>query len=116
MHGVHIAWYGMIELKRCAECHMTLNAVASVCPTCLSKNAEPFQAPSEGRVISWTTIRRAPAGYGTAAPYHVLVVELASDIRITGRLISESSPPTVGARVRSAGHESGCELFVVVQT
>lgn len=47
------------------------------------------------------------------APYDVVVVELAPGIRVTGRLVAESPPPTMGAHVKSVGHEDGCELFIV---
>ena len=47
------------------------------------------------------------------APYDVLVVELAPGIKVTGRLVAESPPPTMGALVKSVGHEDGCDLFVV---
>ena len=103
----------MIARMRCVQCQNTLSASATVCPACLSKGAESFSLPSDGRLLSWTTIRRAPAGYPVVAPYDVVVVELAPGIRVTGRLVAESPPPTMGAPVKSVGHEDGCELFIV---
>lgn len=103
----------MIGRMRCAECQTTLSPSATVCPTCLSKDAEQFRLPSKGRILSWTTIRRAPAGYPVTAPYNVVVVELLPGINITGRLAAQSPPPMMGAPVKSVGQEHGCELFEV---
>ena len=103
----------MIARMRCVQCQTTLSASATICPACLSKDTESFSLPSDGRLLSWTTIRRAPAGYPVVAPYDVVVVELAPGIRVTGRLVAESPPPTMGAHVKSVGHEDGCELFIV---
>jgi uncharacterized OB-fold protein len=102
-----------MTMQRCTNCKTTLTEVAVVCVNCLSREFENFEAPTGGRLVSWTTIRRAPAGYCAAAPYDVVVVDLAPTIRVTGRLAPDSLPPSMGASVHQVGEENGCRLFVV---
>ena len=91
-----------MTMQRCTNCKTTLTAAAVVCVNCLSREFENFDVPTEGHLVSWTTIRRAPAGYSATAPYNVVVVDLAPSIRVTGRLAPESPPPLYG-RVSSSG-------------
>jgi uncharacterized OB-fold protein len=69
--------------------------------------------PAEGRLVSWTTIRRAPAGYSASAPYDVVIVDLAPGVRVTGRLAAHSPPPRLDATVRRVGEDGACALFAV---
>ena len=102
-----------MTMQRCTNCKTTLTAAAVVCVNCLSREFENFEVPTEGHLVSWTTIRRAPAGYSATAPYNVVVVDLAPSIRVTGRLVPESPPPSMGGLVHQVGEENGCRLFVV---
>jgi uncharacterized OB-fold protein len=101
-----------MRLRRCARCHASLTPVSTVCPACLSRDAEMVDAPAEGRLVSWTTIRRAPAGYPVTAPYDVVVVDLPG-ARVTGRLAPDSPPPRMDARVRPVGEDGTCVIFAV---
>jgi uncharacterized OB-fold protein len=56
-----------------------------------------------GSLITWTLIRRPPAGILLPAPYAVAVVELAEGIRITARLASYEPEPALGSAVRVTG-------------
>lgn len=102
-----------MDLRRCARCHAGVTPASVVCPACLSRDFEAVAMPPQGRLVSWTTIRRAPAGYPAAAPYDVVVVDLAPGVRITGRLAAGSAPPRMDALVRPVAQEGACTLFEV---
>jgi uncharacterized OB-fold protein len=116
LHGVDPARGAMMLMRRCALCRESLTPVATVCPSCLSREVETTEMPSQGRLVTWTTIRRAPAGYPVAAPYDVVVVDLASGGRVTGRLATDSPPPSMDATVRLVGEEGACAIFAVETT
>ncbi len=102
-----------MPLRRCARCHASLTPASVVCPACLSREAETVDMPAQGRLVSWTTIRRAPAGYSATAPYEVVIVDLAPGVRVTGRLAPDSPPPRLDAVVRRFGEDGPCTLFAV---
>jgi uncharacterized OB-fold protein len=102
-----------MDMRRCARCHTTLSTTSVVCPACLSRDFEAFEPPDRGRLVSWTTIRRAPAGYPVTAPYDVVVVELDGGIRVTGRLEQDSATPSMNARVRRVADDALCSVFAV---
>lgn len=102
-----------MALRRCAACHASLTLASVVCPACLSREVETVAMPAQGRLVSWTTIRRAPAGYSATAPYDVVIVDLAPGVRVTGRLAADSPPPRLDAVVRPVGEDGGCTLFAV---
>jgi len=103
-----------MSTRRCIRCHTALTIASVVCPSCLSRDFEIVEAPSHGRLLSWTTIRRAPAGYPVSAPYDVVVVELAPGVRVTGRLSGDSPRPMTNVQVRRVAVEGDCAIFAVV--
>ena len=56
-----------------------------------------------GTLITWTLIRRPPAGIDLPAPYAVAVVELAEGVRITARLARYEPEPALGSPVHVTG-------------
>ncbi len=102
-----------MPMRRCATCHASLTPASVVCPSCLSREFETVDMPAQGRLVSWTTIRRAPAGYTATAPYDVVVVDLGPGVRVTGRLVADSPPPRLDATVRRVGDDGPCPLFAV---
>lgn len=100
-------------MHQCAGCNAVLPPRSEVCPRCLSREVRAVEMPGEGHLTSWTTIRRAPAGYPVAAPYDVVVVDIAPGVRVTGRLAQDSAPPAMGALVRQVAEEGTCPVFAV---
>lgn len=100
-------------MHQCAHCSAVLSPKSEICPKCLSREVRDVEMPGEGRLTSWTTIRRAPAGYPVAAPYDVVVVDIAPGVRVTGRLAQGSAPPARGALVRQVAEEDTCPIFTV---
>jgi uncharacterized OB-fold protein len=102
-----------IELVRCADCGRIDTPARAVCSGCLSAKLEPHCVAGEGAIISWTTIHRAPTRFKDEAPYDVVVVDLDSGVRMTGRLDASSPPPAVGARVRALRSQGPGAVFLV---
>ena len=71
--------------RRCGECHK-LSIESPRCPFCGSERGETLPLSGHGTLVSWTTIRVAPARYAAETPYTVGVVELDEGPRLTARL------------------------------
>jgi uncharacterized OB-fold protein len=53
----------------------------------------------QGVLLSFTTIRRAPAGTHLIPPYHVCIVEMTGGLRVTGVLEFGENEPELGQPV-----------------
>lgn len=100
-------------MHQCARCGAVTTLQAAVCPKCLCSEVKAIALPGQGQLVSWTTIRRAPAGYSVAAPYDVVVVDVGPGVRVTGRLSPQSLPPAMGARVEQVAEDGTCPVFTV---
>ena len=105
-----------MRMQKCARCSHILSLSSVVCPGCLSRSFEVFDLPDLGRLVSWTTIRRAPAGFHMTAPYDVVVVDLAPGVRVTGRLAADSATARLDAPVRIVEMDQGSPVFAVAVT
>lgn len=102
-----------MQMRKCTRCHRILGLRSIVCPGCLSRSFELIDMPDHGRLVTWTTIRRAPAGFHGTAPYDVVVVDIGPGVRITGRLASASLPARMNAPVRMVSMDEGSPVFAV---
>lgn len=101
-------------IYQCAKCQQQYAKVVSVCAKCLCLKLKETEVADEGKLVTWTTIRRAPAGFSVTAPYDVVVVDLICGLRVTGRLDQESIPPRMYARVKRIATEEGSPIFSVM--
>ena len=76
-----------VTVLRCNACGALDPGPRSFCPACHGAGMAAVDVPGTGRLVSWTTIRRAPTAFREQAPYHVAVVDLDAGVRITGRLL-----------------------------
>lgn len=53
------------------------------CPRCGNRGLEKIEVPTEGKVYSYTKIHVAPPEYADLAPYHVVLVQLTDNLRVT---------------------------------
>ena len=100
------------ECQRCLEHYAKPYAV---CSKCLGLDLSEVDVSDEGKLVSWTTIRRAPAGFAVSAPYDVVAVDLAGGLRVTGRLAAQSAAPSMFARVLRTETEDQCPIFNVIE-
>ncbi len=103
-----------MQARQCVACQALVGPRATVCPACLGREHVPVMLPDDGTLVSWTTIRRAPAGFHATAPYDVVVVDVQPGVRVTGRLAEGSPPPRMNAAVRQVGTDGDSPLFAVV--
>lgn len=103
-----------IQMRKCTRCGRISGLGSVVCQGCLSRSFDLIGLPPNGRLVTWTTIRRAPAGFHAAAPYDVAVVELQPGVRVTGRLDSDSPSARMDAPVRVVGIDGDSPVFAVL--
>jgi uncharacterized OB-fold protein len=101
----------MLPMLRCRHCGRVDTPTRSVCSGCLSDQLEPISVPGIGTLASWTTIRRAPTRFRDQAPYDVVVVDLDSGQRVTGRLAHDAPEPVFKQRVSAVKVEGGDTIF-----
>ncbi len=102
-----------LPVLRCARCGQLDLRGRTVCSACLSDQLEAFEIQGQGRVASYTTIRRAPTQFRDRAPYEVVVVDLDAGLRITGRLDPDSQPASMGAQVTLVSASGADTVFTV---
>jgi uncharacterized OB-fold protein len=102
-----------LPMLRCASCGYLDTPSHAVCRACLSTNLQPVEVPAIGRIVSFTTIRRAPSRFRDQAPYHVAVVDLDAGPRVTGRLAAGPPALALGARVCALSAEPTDLLFTI---
>lgn len=108
-----VAEVASIRMQRCAACGRVEVASRTVCSGCLSGKLEPFDVRGVGALVSWTTIRRAPAKFRDDAPYDIAIVDLDNGHRVTGRLAAGQTGMSIGARVRAVRAEGADIVFAL---
>jgi uncharacterized protein len=88
---------GTLVIQRCRTCHRHQFYPTSVCRHCRGRDLD-FVAPSgEARVLSWTTVRRAPsAEFRDELPYVDALVELREGPVLMCRMAAEVPVGTAG--------------------
>lgn len=84
--------------RRCGECGK-VSVEEGRCARCGSERGETFRLSGRGTLVSWTTIRVAPARYAAEAPYTVGVVQLEEGCRVTARVSGEPERFAAGQRL-----------------
>jgi uncharacterized OB-fold protein len=72
----------------CPKCQKTYFPKREYCLQCGENGLEKLEIHNPGRLISFSVIRNAPAGFEGQAPYIVGIVELAPKIRVTAQIIN----------------------------
>ena len=104
-----------IAMVRCVRCKKIDAATVSICSGCLCFDLEAHAIPGVGKVVSWTTIRRAPEQFRDEAPYEICVVDLDSGQRVTGRL-TPTQVMQIGARVGALSTRGSTPVFQIIPT
>lgn len=91
-----------LDARRCLECGK-LSVEEHRCAFCGSERGEHVRLSGRGTLISWTTIRVAPARYAAEAPYTVGVVSLEEGLRLTARVSGDPERFTAGQPVELTG-------------
>ncbi len=89
----------MLAGRRCADCGQLAVDDGQQCPFCGEEGATSVSLSGQGRLLSWTVIRIAPARYAGDVPYAVGLVELDEGGRLTARLTGDAEGWRAGQRV-----------------
>lgn len=100
-----------ITVLRCANCGALDPGPRSLCPACGASGLRTEQVDGSGRLVTWTAIRRPPAGREDLGAYRVAVVALAAGVQVTGRLSREAADPDINAPVICIALEGGVPIF-----
>ena len=86
-----------LRLQRCRDCGKHIFYPRAVCPFCLSERLDWVTASGEGKVYSYTVVRRAAhPGFRDDVPYVLAIVELHEGPRLTTNIVGV---PPEGVRV-----------------
>jgi uncharacterized OB-fold protein len=72
---------GQLLLKRCRSCGQTHFYPRAVCPRCLSSETEWYAASGQGRIYTYSVMRRAPV------PYAIVYITLAEGVTMMSNLV-----------------------------
>lgn len=75
-----------LQGERCPHCGAFLFPPRDICPVCLEEARTEVALSGKGRVVAFTTVTQAPAGFEEQAPYVVALVELDEGPRVTAQL------------------------------
>jgi uncharacterized OB-fold protein len=79
----------MISFHQCMHCGTLEASCIDTCAKCLHTGMDTIQIPGEGKLVSWTTVRKPPLRFKEEGAYHVGVFDLDNGFRITGRFLPE---------------------------
>ena len=84
--------------KTCGTCFFPARAV---CPTCRRKGKlESQKMPKQGKIVSFTEVFAAPAGFEYETPYFLAIVELENNAKLLTQIVdSEKDKVKIGAKV-----------------
>ncbi len=102
-----LIWRGNKERYRlfgsvCETCGQEYFPQRRICPACRRKGKlVEKQMPHEGKIISYTLVHSAPAGFELESPYHLALIELANGVRVLSQLAdSPADKVSIGAPVK----------------
>ena len=102
-----------VPVVKCSACGALDPGPREICPKCHKAALVPSTAPGEGKLVSWTLIRRPPAQYREDGQYAVAIVRLDAGVQVTGRLKDPSETIKPGVRVKAVAPVRGTVVFEV---
>ena len=72
----------------CSKCQKTYFPKRGFCLKCGEEGLKDLKISNPGKLVSFSVIRNAPAGFEGQAPYVVGIIELAPKIRVTAQIIN----------------------------
>lgn len=102
-----------VPVMRCGACGALDPGPRDLCPKCRGCLA-PAEVPGDGRLVSWTLIRRPPARFKEDGAYAVAIVALDAGVQVTGRLADPEEAIRPGARVTAAQRLRDTTVFRAV--
>jgi uncharacterized OB-fold protein len=79
---------GAVATTRCRDCEKVFFPPRADCHLCLGSNVEWVAVAGSGRLITYTRLAFAPAGFQEEVPYHLALVDY-GDFKIFGCLADD---------------------------
>jgi hypothetical protein len=94
--------HGVLRYQRCAQCGTVQRIPRSLCAHCHATALTWHDAAGFGRVLSHTTVHRAPsAAFREEVPYAIALIDMDEGFRLMTNVAGGASAPlAIGARVR----------------
>jgi uncharacterized OB-fold protein len=89
---IECAKLGKILARKCKNCGELHLATVYFCQKCGHKEFENVELEGKGTVVTYTIITVPPAGFEKYTPYAWVVVQLGSNLRISGFMANIAKP------------------------
>lgn len=76
-----------LEAGKCTKCNKIFFPPRLICSSCGSKEFKTVQLSDTGKIVTFTTIRVAPAQFATEVPYNIAIVDLDGETKITTQVV-----------------------------
>ena len=100
-----------VTVVQCPACGKLDPGPREVCTSCRQAGLKAHTVPGNGKLVSWTMIRRPPTAFREEGEYAVAVVALAAGVQVTGRLQLDGSEPSPGIPVTAIAENNGVTVF-----
>jgi uncharacterized OB-fold protein len=100
-----------VDVLRCVACETLDPGPREFCAACGEAQLEKCKVPGNGKLISWTVIRRPPTRFKALGAYAIAIVDLDAGVRLTGRLVRIPDDLKPGASVNFVGMAEATYLF-----
>ena len=110
--------HGRFTTTQCENCKGLTFPPKAFCPHCWSRSIRWVDAPSKGKLYSYTTIHVAPEIFSIEAPYKVCIADLDGKLRIATRLVETDAELTLDSPIEIVilRYEDGSLFAVRPQT
>jgi uncharacterized protein len=98
---------GKVMATKCTSCGDAYFPPRMDCPTCLRSDVEWVEAPTDGELLTYSTVRYEPTGFEGDAPYTIAVGDFGNGVQIFSRLSRE---------IKEADIKVGMKLKLAVLT
>ena len=99
---IECAKLGKILARKCKNCGELHLVTVYFCQKCGHKEFENVELEGKGTVVTYTIITVPPAGFEKYTPYAWVVVQLGSNLRISGFMANIAKPADlpIGSKVK----------------
>ncbi len=104
-----------VVVFRCAECGSEDANPVARCRRCGAQSIDALEVPGEGRLVSWTVVRRPGGAFADRPVFAVALVDLDAGPRVTGNLRDFEREPPLGAAVHVVDVRDGIAVFEETQ-
>jgi len=76
-----------MEAAKCKKCGKVYFPPRLICAACGSRDFEKEALPDKGTIVTYTTIRVAPAQFDKQVPYNVAIIDVGGKVRLTAQVV-----------------------------